>query len=285
MSAGRTVTLTALAVVSFASNSLLCRAALGHGAIDAVTFSTVRIVAGAAMLLVLANIGSPGDSQTAGSWTSALVMFLYAIPFAIAYVSLTTGTGALLLFGSVQVTMLIAAVISGTRPHPLQWLGLVCAAAGLVYLTLPGLAAPDLVGAIMMITAGIAWGVYSLRGRGAANPLAQTTSNFVKALPMTLGVSVVAFSWFHAEPRGIVLAAVSGAITSGLGYVVWYAALRGLSAFRAAVVQLPVPVIAAAGGVAFLGETISPRLIVATGLVLGGIAMALIGREQLVARG
>jgi drug/metabolite transporter (DMT)-like permease len=137
----------------------------------------------------------------------------------------------------------------------------------------------------MMITSGIAWGVYSLRGRGASNPLAQTTSNFVKAVPMTLLASVVAFSWFHAEPRGVMLAAVSGAITSGLGYVVWYAALRGLSAFRAAVVQLPVPVIAAAGGVVLLGETISPRLIVAAGLVLGGIAMALIGREQRVARG
>lgn len=279
----RTITCTALALIAFASNSLLCRIALGGGAIDAATFSTIRLVTGAAALSLLAAWTSTRESRSAfGSWASAAALFVYAIPFSIAYTSLTAGTGALLLFGAVQLTMLLAAVGSGTRPHPLQWAGLTLAAGGLVYLLLPGLSAPSLSGALMMIAAGVAWGIYSLRGRGSRDPLRETTSNFVRSVPMALAVTLVAWPWFHAEPRGVALAAVSGAVTSGLGYVLWYVALRGLTTFRAAVVQLPTPILTAAGGVVLLGESISIRLVVATVLVIGGIAMALVARERVV---
>lgn len=279
----RTLAYTALALIAFASNSLLCRVALGGGAADAATFSTIRLVTGAATLWILATWAPAREPRVAsGSWASATALFVYAIPFSIAYVSLTAGTGALLLFGAVQLTMLLAAVGSGTRPHPLQWTGLAVAAAGLVYLVLPGLTAPSLSGALTMIVAGVAWGIYSLRGRGSRDPLRETTSNFVRSVPMALVVTLVAWPWFHVEPRGVAFAAISGAVTSGLGYVVWYAALRGLTAFRAAVVQLPTPILTSLGGVVLLGESISIRLVVSSVLVIGGIAVALVARERVV---
>lgn len=272
----RSTLYTAAALCAFAGNSLLTRLALGRMAIDATTFAMVRLAAGAATLLAVTLIRRRGSFHLGGSWLSATVLFFYAVPFTYAFVSLTAGAGALMLSGSVQVTMMLAALGYGERPHPQHWLGLALAFGGLVYLVLPGLAAPPLAGSLSMALAGAAWGVYSLRGRGLPGPLDQTTSNFVRSLPLVILVTVLARSGVHAQPIGILLALVCGAVTSGLGYAFWYAALQGKTATRAAVVQLPVPILAGAGGVIFLGEAISRRLAIAAVVVLGGIAIALI---------
>jgi len=274
----RTISYTILALVAFAANSVLCRVALRSDTIDPASFSTLRLIAGAITLVAVGWWSRKGTLQT-GSWISAALLFLYAVSFSFAYTRLTTGTGALILFGCVQLTMMSVALWTGERPHALQWSGLALALAGLSYLVLPGLASPPLTGAGLMALAGISWGGYSLRGRGSSGPLAQTTDNFVRSVPLVLAVSLLAIPQFHVEREGALLAVASGSVASGLGYVVWYLALGGLTATRAAVVQLAVPILAAIGGVIVLSETISPRLIVSATLVLGGIAMALIGRE------
>jgi drug/metabolite transporter (DMT)-like permease len=269
---------TALALGAFAGNSVLCRVALGRGSIDAATFSTLRLMAGAGMLVLLTAGPHVPTVRSAGSWMSAAALFLYAVPFSFAYISLTTGTGALILFGSVQVTMMVAAIWSGERPRFVQWLGLAIALLGLVYLVFPGLAAPSPIGSALMTIAGVSWGIYSLRGRAIADPLAATAGNFVRAVPLALAVSLFAWTDVVVSWSGVLLAVASGAVTSGLGYVLWYAALRQLTAARAAVVQLTVPVLAAAGGVLFLGESISSRLVLSAAIVLGGISLALAGK-------
>ena len=270
----RTAVLTATALIAFASNSILCRMALGRATIDAASFSTIRLVAGACCLALITTATRRDTWRAQGSWTSAAFLFLYAIPFSYAYGLLSAGTGALILFGAVQLTMLAAGLAAGERPHARQWVGLTLAVAGLVYLLLPGFAAPSLLGAALMAVAGVAWGIYSIRGRGAADPLAQNAGNFVRSLPMTLIVSLAALPSRHIETSGVMLAAVSGAVTSALGYAVWYAALRGLSATRAALVQLLVPVMTAAAGLVLLREPLSVRLIVSSAIVIGGIALA-----------
>ena len=280
---------TSLALVAFAANSLLCRMALRETAIDAATFSIVRFTSGALMLLVITMRIGRGElrasraeetSRLAGSWAAAAILAVYALPFAFAYTRLSTGTGALILFGCVQVTMLLAALGSGERPGAIQWAGILVALGGLVNLVFPGLTAPSPVGAALMATAGVCWGLYSLRGRGTPNPLSHTTGNFVRAVPLVVAGSLPMLSRAQADARGVTLAVVSGAVTSGLGYVVWFAALRGLSAVRAAVVQLAVPLLAAAAGVVFLSEAVSLRLALSTVLVLGGIAMAIVGGRR-----
>jgi drug/metabolite transporter (DMT)-like permease len=276
VSSARTIIYATLALLAFAANSVLCRLALREATIDPATFTSVRVVSGAAMLLVVMS-WTRGNirSGTAGSWTSPAVLFLYAVPFSFAYTRLSAGTGALILFGAVQVTMLVSAARSGETLLPLQWLGFAIALAGLVYLVLPGLTAPPLSSAALMGIAGVSWGIYTLRGRRAASPLADTTINFVRAVPLAIVISILAARQLHASPRGFLLAVVSGAVTSGLGYTVWYSALRGLTATRAAVLQLAVPVLAAAGGVVFLMEPVSLRLAVSALFVIGGIALTL----------
>ena len=269
-----------LAMVAFAANSILCRVALRESTIDPATFSTIRLISGAAMLLLMARWKHRSELQLRGSFVSPALLALYAVPFSFAYTRLSTGTGALILFGAVQVTMLIAAFRAGERVHPMQWVGLSVALTGLVYLVFPTLATPSLLAAVLMALAGVSWGAYSWRGRGTANPLAATTRNFVQAVPLVLLVSLVMLPQFHVEPAGVFFSVTSGAIASGLGYVVWYAALRGLSGMQAAVVQLAVPVLAAVGGVVFLAEAISIRLALSTVLVLGGIALAVASRER-----
>jgi drug/metabolite transporter (DMT)-like permease len=283
-SGGRTALLTLTALVAFASNSILGRIALRGQSIDPATFSTVRLVSGAIVLAALVFARRERRGGLAGSWLSAAMLFLYAVPFSYAYTGLSAGTGALILFGCVQATMMIVAVWSGDRPHPLQWLGLALAVVGLVYLVLPGLEAPPLASAALMALAGFAWGIYTLRGRGAGDPLGQTAGNFVRSVPMVLLVSLLALRGAHAEARGILLAVGSGAVASALGYVIWYAALRGLTTTRAAIVQLSVPALAAAGGALLLSETITLRLILASALILGGIALALVARDRLARR-
>lgn len=279
-----TAAYTALALVAFAANSVLCRLALHDGAIDPSSFSIVRFVSGAVMLLVITMGVQRQRQPLAGSWSTALILAVYALPFAFSYTQLSAGTGALILFGCTQVTMLIAALAAGERPHAIQWVGLALALGGLVNLVFPGLTAPSPFAATLMTIAGVCWGLYTLRGRGSANPLSVTLGNFVRSVPLMIAGSVVAWPRIHAEPRGILFAVASGALATGLGYVIWYSALPRLSAVRAAVVQLAVPLLAAAGGVLLLSETISFRLVLSAVLVLGGIAMAIVGGRPPIAK-
>jgi drug/metabolite transporter (DMT)-like permease len=272
MPSARAFALTLLAMVAFAANSLLCRLALRTTAIDPATFTAIRLFAGAAMLagLVALKRRRPG-----GTWTSALALFAYAAAFSFAYVRLPAGTGALLLFGAVQVTMHAWGLWSGERLSGQQTLGLLLAAAGLVGLLLPGLTAPPLGSAAMMLLAGIAWGVYSLRGKSGGDPTAATAGNFVRSLPFALLLALVAARPVGLDRTGVVYAMASGALASGLGYAVWYAVLPSLRATTAASVQLSVPVIAALGGVLLLAEPITLRLVLGSAAVLGGIAAVL----------
>jgi len=276
------VTLTGLALVAFAANSLLCRMALGGELIDPVSFTTLRLLSGAIILVPVSQlVAEPRPaSEKIGSWGSGLALFGYAILFSLAYGSLDTGMGALILFGTVQATMIGLGLKSGERPDPVEWVGLVVALGGLLYLVSPGISAPDPLGALLMFAAGFAWGVYSLRGKGTATPVWATTGNFVRTVPMAAVASLVALSWVHVERAGIVLAVASGALTSGLGYVLWYRAIRDLTTIRAAMVQLLVPVLAAFGGVVFLVEQVSLRLVVASTLILGGVLMAVWTRSS-----
>jgi drug/metabolite transporter (DMT)-like permease len=279
----RTILLTTLTMIAFASNSLLNRMALGAGAIDPVSYTTVRLFSGAVMLFLIASLQrESGQPILRGSWVSAAFLFLYAITFSFAYQSLSAGAGALILFGSVQVTMIVLALRGGERPQPWEWMGLFLALGGLVYLVFPGIKAPSLLGSTLMTIAGIAWGFYTIRGRGSQSPLAVTAGNFIYAVPMALVALAVSFGNISISSNGIFLAMVSGALASGVGYVIWYAALRGLTTTRAAMVQLSVPVIAAWGGVLFLAEHVSVRLLIAGVLILGGITMALLSRQKKV---
>jgi drug/metabolite transporter (DMT)-like permease len=270
--------LTVLALVAFAGNSLLCRLALTRTSIDAASFTTIRIVAGAIVLLMLVRLRS-GVHRPSGSWPSALALFVYAAGFSFAYVQLPAGTGALLLFGAVQATMISIGVLRGERLTTVQGGGLLLAYAGLIGLVLPGLAAPPVVPALLMLAAGAAWGVYSLRGRGAGDPTSVTAGNFIRAVPMALAMSGAAAASRTVDPAGVIYAVASGALASGVGYAIWYTALRGLRATTAATVQLSVPVIAALGGVLLLREPLSLRLIGAGAAILGGVALVVLTRH------
>ena len=268
-------------MLAFAGNSILCRMALLDGAIDAASFSNIRLLSGALTLLVLLTIKSSAKNiARSGSWSSALMLFLYALCFSYAYVDLSAGTGALILFGLVQATMIIAALLAGDRPSPVETLGWLGASAGLVYLVLPGIEAPSVVGTILMAIAGIAWGVYSIRGRGESDPLAATASNFARSLVFVPLVLAGTYQSVDLTTNGVVLAVTSGAVTSGVGYVIWYAALKHMQTIQAALVQLSVPAIAAIGGVLFLSEAISQRLLISAALILGGISVALLRKPR-----
>jgi drug/metabolite transporter (DMT)-like permease len=277
----KVVLFTSFALVAFAFNSILCRLALGAEAIDAASFTFVRLVSGAIVLVLINSFFGKKEAGTIGAnWLSAFFLFAYAICFSLAYINLTTATGALILFGSVQLTMICAALVKGERPQILEWLGLFLALAGLVYLVFPGLSAPPLASCASMMAAGIAWGFYTLRGRGSRNPLADTTGNFLRSVPMIILVALPLIYQIHLSPKGIVCAVLSGAIASGIGYSVWYAALKYHTATRAAILQLSVPALAAIGGVIFLAETISTRLLLASALILGGIGLAIFGKMK-----
>ncbi|MGC2238475.1 MAG: DMT family transporter [Pyrinomonadaceae bacterium] len=275
---------TIFALACFALNSILCRLALKTDEIDAASFTLIRLISGAITLLLISLFVSKTETKR-GNWLSAFFLFAYAICFSFAYINLTTATGALILFGSVQATMIIAAIISGERPRILEWIGLFLALGGLIYLVFPGLAAPPLLNSILMASAGIAWGFYTLRGRGSLSALADTTGNFLRAVPMIILVCLPFVSQIHLSQKGIVFAILSGAIASGIGYSVWYAALKFHTATRAAILQLSVPILAAIGGVIFLSEEIALRLILATLLILGGICLAIFGRAKIKNKG
>lgn len=272
----RAVFLTGVAMLAFAGNSILCRLALRDGAIDPASFTSVRLISGAVTLMVIFSITRRGDTPRAhGNWVSACVLFFYAVCFSFAYITLSAGAGALILFGFVQATMIAIGIWSGNRPTTPEWFGWSLAFAGLVWLVLPGVEAPPLSGASLMAVAGIAWGIYSIRGKTESDALASTASNFMLTIPMVAVLTMVTFTGADISTHGVTLAIVSGAITSGIGYVIWYAALEYLSAIQAALVQLSVPAIATAGGVVLLLEPLSLRLLIASALVLGGISIAL----------
>ncbi|HEV7668535.1 MAG TPA: DMT family transporter [Thermoanaerobaculia bacterium] len=280
----RLALLTALALVAFAGNSLLCRAALRAPGFDPARFTAVRLISGA---VALALITRPRNRihAGAGSWPAAIALFVYAAAFSWAYLRLTAGTGALLLFGAVQATMNLAGWRSGERLGLRQFAGLGLAFVGLGVLVAPGLAAPPLGGAILMLGAGVAWGIYSLRGRGSRDPLGETAANFLRAALLGAGMLLVVLladrtiAIDRNQFLPLVYAAVSGALASGVGYAIWYTALRGLTATRAALVQLAVPPLAALGGILLLGEAPTLRLAGATLLILGGIALGVLGRK------
>jgi len=290
----RTALLTLFAMTAFAANSLLCRRALGTGAIDPATFALVRVASGALVLWGVTRVRARGRQASdaagergrmgrgrvgRGRGARAATLSLYLLAFSFAYLSLGAGTGALVLFASVQATMMTTALASGERPRLLQWIGLAAGLAGFVELVLPGLTAPSPGGAALMAAAGVGWGLYSVLGRGAGEPLAATAQSFAASAPIALVAALATWRAAHLSWRGAILAAASGVVASGFGYVAWYAALARLDTTRAAAVQLSVPVLAAAGGVLFLSEPITPRLTMAALGILGGVGLALYGRR------
>lgn len=273
--------LVVLSLLAFAGNSLLCRLALAQTGIDAASFTTIRLVSGALVLAVIVAL-KPGARVAGGGngdWGSAFALFAYAAAFSFAYIGLGAATGALLLFGVVQAAMIGWGLRSGERLAARQWVGVGAAVAGLVVLLMPGLSAPPLLDAGLMAIAGFAWAAYSIRGRGAVDPVRVTAGNFLRAVPFAVVLGVACIGMARIDAMGVVYAIASGAITSGLGYVLWYAVLPSLKATSAATVQLSVPVIAAVGGVVLLGEGADLRLVFASVAVLGGIALVILGKR------
>ena len=265
---------TALAMFAFAANSLLCRLALKETPIDAASFSTVRILSGALLLWLLMQSRTSAKG-THGSWRSAAALFIYVAAFSFAYLTLSAGTGALILFGAVQVTMILTGFVRGERMNSIQSTGFVAALAGLVILVLPGVQTPTLLGSALMLLSGIAWGMYSLFGRGVPDAAFATAGNFMRAVPMTITLSLLTLPWLRLDASGVLYAVMSGALASGLGYVIWYRVLREMSAITASTVQLSAPVIAAVGGILLLHEVLTPNLLIASVLILGGIGLVL----------
>lgn len=274
---------TSIAMLAFAANSVLARLALSTGSIDPLAYTGIRLFSGALVLAAIAQWKArkrdTGASAVTGGWPGALALFFYAATFSIAYVMVATAPGALILFGSVQIGMLGWAVIRGDRPGPLEWLGIVIAFGALIYLVSPGLVAPSLAGALLMVIAGISWAAYSLIGRGSQFPLADSAGNFLRCAPLGILLIVAGVFRFKPEIEGVAYGLLSGALASGLGYIIWYSALPKLSRTRAAFVQLIVPAIAAAGGLVFIGETLTGRLVIATAGIIGGVALALAASE------
>ncbi|NRA54203.1 MAG: DMT family transporter [Gammaproteobacteria bacterium] len=291
-----------LALLAFAGNSILCRLALGQNTIDAASFTIIRLLSGSLMLALLllftrgnraqlktgvdTNISTNTSSthtssaKSKGSWLAALMLFVYATAFSYGYISLDTGTGALILFGAVQLTMILFSVFSGQKLQLGQWAGLVCAFAGFIYLVADSLATPSLLGFMLMTISGIGWAIYTLLGKGSSNPLADTSYNFILTTPLVLLLLLWLYPAGYWSVNGVLLAVISGTLTSGLGYALWYVALGGLAITQAAVIQLLVPIIAAIGGVIFAGEALSLRLVISSLLVLGGIALVIFAKKS-----
>ncbi len=280
----KTTSLTVLALLAFAGNSILCRLALSDDVIDAASFTSIRLFSGIIFLLILVTIKNKKIINVKnGRWSSACFLFVYAIAFSYSYISLDTGTGALILFGSVQVTMIVTSFLKGKKLLLVEWAGLLIACLGLFVLLMPGASAPSLTGFALMAISGIAWGLYTLVGKGSKKPLIDTTSNFLRTLPLVAFVTLLTFDNAQISNQGVVLAVVSGAVTSGLGYAIWYAALAGLTVTQAAIVQLTVPIIAAFGGVLFTNEMITIKLAISSALILGGILVVTVGKQYVEA--
>ncbi len=266
-------------MIAFAGNSILCRIALKNTAIDAASFTSIRLISGAVVLWLIVSL-TRRNSSSQGNWASAFALFAYAAGFSFAYISLAAATGALILFGAVQVTMIGHGIWAGEQLHKQQFLGLILAFAGLVGLLLPGLSSPPLFGSLLMLIAGIAWGIYSLRGKGAGDPTCVTAGNFMRATLFAVVLSLALISRNNLNLAGVWYAIASGAIASGMGYAIWYSVLPQLKATNAATVQLSVPVIAALGGIAILGEPVTLRFLLASVAILGGIALVILRKPD-----
>lgn len=279
----KTLVFTILAMIAFAANSVLCRLALGNNTIDASSFTILRLLSGTLVLMTIIGLKYNKKRTTSkGSWIASSMLFLYAITFSFAYITLDTGTGALIMFGSVQITILLLSFITGTRLHLSEWTGVAIAFTGFVYLVLPGVTSPSLAGFILMTIAGFAWGIYTLKGQGSDAPLMDTSYNFLRTMPFVIILTIIALQNVSFTTEGIILAVLSGGIASGIGYMIWYVALGGLSSTQAAVVQLSVPVLAAMGGVIFMSEAVTLRLTISSLLILGGILLVVLGRYYFV---
>lgn len=282
----RIALLTAVAMLAFAANSVLARLALADGTIDALGYTGIRLAAGALMLFAILRyrsltLSSRGESRAIdGSWLGAAALFGYAITFSVAYLMLGAGTGALILFASVQIGMLARAIAVGERPGALEWLGFTVAIAALAFLVSPGVTAPDPLGAVLMIASGLSWAGYSLLGRGSHSPLADTAGNFIRCTPLALLLAAIGLAIFTPTAAGVAYSVASGALASGLGYAIWYAVLPALTRTGAAFVQLTVPALAAAGGVVFIAEPLTQRLVLSSLGVIGGVAIALLAAER-----
>ena len=279
----KTAFLTLAALIAFAANSVLCRMALGEASIDAASFTSIRLISGTVVLLLLvllrSKLHSPKKQVSKGSWTSGVLLFLYAACFSYAYVTLDTGVGALILFASVQITMIAYAIIQGRKLNHREWIGVILAFGGFVYLVSPGVSAPSIEGLTLMTVSGFGWGMYSVRGKASNNPLEDTSFNFLRSLPFLVIFVVIGLSELRFSERGVWLAIASGAVTSGIGYTIWYMALNGLNNVEASVVQLSVPALAAAGGILLLSESISLRFILSSVIILGGIFLVVTGKR------
>jgi drug/metabolite transporter (DMT)-like permease len=279
----KTVLFTTLALIAFAANSVLCRLALGERTLDPSGFTIIRLLSGAAVLLIILKIKNRNKkSKAEGSWSASFMLFLYAVTFSFAYVTLDTATGALILFGSVQTTMILLSLISGNRLHLTEWLGVITAFFGFLFLVIPAVTTPSVIGFLLMSIAGVSWGIYTLKGRTSKEPMVDTAYNFIRSVVFVLILVVISFKDMHLTIKGVLLAVSSGGLASGIGYIIWYKALGGLSAVQAAVVQLLVPAIAAFGGVIFVSEVITLRLVVAALMILGGILLVVLGRYYFV---
>jgi drug/metabolite transporter (DMT)-like permease len=276
----KTFVYTTFALIAFGANSIICRLALGTSSIDPASFTTIRIVSGAFAIGIIGGLVKGNLSKHPGNWFSAFTLTMYATCFSLAYMSLSAGTGALILFGAVQVTMFIWGLWRGERPRIFQWSGFLVALAGFVYLMLPRMETPSLSSALLMALSGVSWGIYSLRGGGAEDPVAVTGDNFLRAIPIIIPINFLVFNHLEISINGVMLAILSGAVTSGIGYVLWYEALKSLTSTRAAVSQLLVPVIAAMGGGIFLYEQFSMHLTISAFMIIIGAGSYLIGKKR-----
>lgn len=276
--------LTCLALLAFAANSIICRLALGTEVVDAAGFTVIRLVSGALVLVIILITQNQwknklsADFTSKGSWFAAVMLFVYATTFSFAYTSMDTGMGALILFGAVQLTMIIVSLIRGHRLLLVEWAGVIFAFAGFVYLVFPSLGSPSVIGFILMSLSGVAWGFYTLKGQGSKDPLGDTACNFIRTVPMAAVLLLVMIQQLQLSMQGVFLAVLSGGIASGVGYAIWYSALRSLSSVHAAILQLLVPVIAAFGGVIFMAEAVTSRLVLSGVMILGGILLVVLGR-------
>jgi len=276
----KNITLITIALLAFAGNSVLCRLALGEQTIDAASFTSIRLLSGAIFLLLLVYFKEKKLVNIKnGSWFSAISLFFYAATFSFAYISLDTGTGALILFGLVQITMVVYSFIQGKKLVLAEWLGLIIAFSGLLVLLLPGASSPSLTGFSLMAISGVAWAVYTIQGRGSQTPLQDTATNFLKTLPLVVLMVIVTIQHVDLSYRGVILAIASGAITSGLGYAIWYAVLKNITVMQASTSQLLVPIIASIAGVLFANEIVTSKLLIASLLILGGILVLTLGKQ------
>ncbi|XQW85293.1 DMT family transporter [Thalassotalea piscium] len=281
----KVVSFTFVALVTFAANSVICRLALGGGSIDAASYTMIRLLAGVIALLILVKLGKKGKPHAKkGSWLGGITLFLYACTLSYAYISLDTATGALILFGAVQLSILLFSYFRGDKFHLLEWLGIIIAFVGFVYLVFPLMSQPSMIGAVLMVVSGASWGMYTLVGQGSKRPLIDTCYNFVRTIPFVLILCLLTYDQLEFTNQGVLLAILSGAITSGVGYAIWYLVLPSLATTQAAVLQLTVPIIAALGGVIFVSEPITLRLFISSVFVLGGIALVIFAKTGFLAK-